>query len=92
MLLERWWFRIRLATWRIAQRKNHNRDFMHRTLAAAHNNPGDDDKTQKDEPDKKVIAVILNQVIQNLGDTRNDFHRVFHVNLSEMILLFKRQR
>ncbi len=86
ILLEGWWFRFRLAPGRIAQRENHNRDFMHRTFAAAHNNPDDDEETRKGEPNEKVISVILNQVIQNLGDTRNNFHRVFHVNLSEVIL------
>lgn len=88
MFLERWWLRIRLAPWRIAQRENHNWNVMRRTFATAHENPSDGEEAQKNEQDKEVITMILNQTIQNLGDTRNDFYRVFHFNLSGTILLF----
>jgi hypothetical protein len=54
---------------------------MHRTFAAAHNNPGDDEETQKDEPDEKIVPLFLNQTIQELGHTRNVRNRVFHTIL-----------
>ena len=81
MLLERWWFRIRLAPGRIAQRENHNRNFMHRTFAAAHNNPGDDEETDEDKADEKILPMLLNQLIQELGNTGDIHNRVFHTIL-----------
>ena len=81
MLLERWWFRIRLAPWRIAQWQDDHRNVMHRTFAAAHNNPGDDGETEEDEPEEKVIPMFLNQIIQELGHTRDVHNRVFHTIL-----------
>ena len=81
MLPERWWFRIRLALWRITQGQDHHRNVMHRMLAAAHNNPGDDGETEEDEPEEKVITMFLNQIIQELGHTRDVHNRVFHTIL-----------
>jgi hypothetical protein len=81
MFLEWWWFRIRLAPWRIAQRENHNRNFMHRTFAAAHNNPGDDEETEEDKTDEKILPMLLNQTIQELGHTGDIHNRVFHTIL-----------
>jgi hypothetical protein len=81
MLLERRWFRIRLATWRIAQRQNHYWNVMHRMLATAHNNPDDDEETEEDEADEKILPMLLNQTIQELGHTRDIRNRVFHTIL-----------
>ena len=81
MFLEWWWFRIRLAPWRIAQRENHDRNFMHRAFAGAHNNPGDDEETEKDKADEKILPMLLNQTIQELGHTGDINNRVFHTIL-----------
>lgn len=54
---------------------------MHRTFATAHNNPGDDDETEKDKTDEKILPMLLNQMIQELGHTRDINNRVFHTNL-----------
>jgi len=86
MLLERWWFRIRLAPGRIAQREDYNRNVMHRTFATAHNNPSDDDETEKDEADEKILSMLLNQTIQEPGHTREINNRVFHTILRGLFL------
>ena len=81
MFLEWWWFRIRLAPWRIAQRENHNRNLMHRMFATAHKNPGDDEETEEDKTDEKILPMLLNQMIQELGHTGDIHNRVFHTIL-----------
>jgi len=81
MFLEWWWFSIRLAPWRIAQRENHNQNVMHRTFATAHNNPGDDEETEEDKTDEKILPMLLNQMIQELGNTGDIHNRVFHTIL-----------
>lgn len=81
MFLEWWWFRIRLAPWRIAQRENHNRNVMHRMFATAHNNPDDDEETEEDKTDEKILPMLLNQLIQELGNTGDIHNRVFHTIL-----------
>ena len=86
MLLERWWFRIRLAPGRIAQRENHDRNVMDWTFATARNNPGDDDEAEKDEADEKILSMLLNQTIQELGHTREIDNRVFHTILRGLFL------
>jgi len=78
MFLERCWFKIRLAPGRIAQRENHHRNFMHRMFAMAQNNPNDDEETQKGEPAEKIVSMFLNQMIQELGYTRDIHNGVFH--------------
>ena len=87
MLLERWWFWIWLASGRIAQREDHNRNVMHRTFATAHNNPGDDDETEKDEADEKILSMLLNQTIQEPGHTRDIRNRVFHTILRGLFVV-----
>jgi hypothetical protein len=84
MLLERWWFRIRLGPGRIAQRENHNRNFMHRAFAAAHNNPSNDEETKKGKPNEKIFPMLLNQTIQELGHMRDINNRVFHIILRRL--------
>ena len=86
MLLERWWFRIWLAPGRIAQREDYNRNVMHRTFVTAHNNPGDDGETEKDEADEKILSMLLNQTIQEPGHTREINNRVFHTILRGLFL------
>lgn len=86
MLLERWWLRIRLAPGRIAQRENHNRNFMHRMFATTHDNPSDDEDTKKDEADEKILSMLLNQTIQEPGHTREINNRVFHTILRGLFL------
>ena len=81
MFLEWRRFRIRLAPGRIAQRENHNRNVMHWTFATAHKNPGDDDETKEDKTDEKILPMLLNQMIQELGHTRDINNRVFHTIL-----------
>lgn len=81
MLLERWWFRIWLAPGRIAQREDYDRNVMHRIFATPHENPGDDDDTEEDESDEKILPMLLNQTIQKLGHTRDVRNRVFHTIL-----------
>ena len=81
MFLEWWWFRVRLAPWRIAQRENHNRNVMHRMFATAHNNPGDEEETEEDKTDEKILPMFLNQMIQELGNTGDIHNRVFHIIL-----------
>jgi len=85
VFLERRWLRIRLAARRIAQRENHNRNFMRRTFATTRKNPGDEDQRHEDQSDEEIITVVLNQPIQKLGGTRDDFHRVFHLLLSGLV-------
>ena len=55
---------------------------MHRCSGAAHDNPGDDEDTEKDEPDEKILTVFLNRLIQKLGHTRDIANRVDHISLS----------
>lgn len=55
---------------------------MHATFATAREHPGYDEEAEKNEPDKEVVTMILNQAIQSLGDTCHDFYRVFHFNFS----------
>ena len=54
---------------------------MHRTFAAAHNNPGDDEETDEDKTDEKILPMLLNQLIQELGNTGDIHNRVFHTIL-----------
>ena len=58
---------------------------MHRTFATTRKNPGDDDEGDEDQSDEEIITVVLNQPIQKLGGTRNDFHRVLHLLLSGLV-------
>src|SRR5579883_2558192 len=81
MFLEQRRFRIRLTLRRMTQWQNHHRNFMHRTFSATHNNPGDDEETQKNEPDEKILPMFLNQMIQELGHTGDINNRVFHTIL-----------
>jgi len=85
LLEQRGWFRVRLAPWRLTQWQNHYRDFMHGPLAAAHNNPGDEDDAEVKEPDKKIVSVILNQAIQELRKASDIEHRVIHINSFRLI-------
>ena len=85
VFLERRWLGVRLATWCIAQRENHHRNFMHRTFATTHKNPGDEDQGHEYRSGEEIITVVLYQPIQKLGGARNDFHRVFHLLLSGLV-------
>lgn len=85
MLLERRWLRIGFATRRMAQRENHDRNVMHRMLAAAQNNPGDEQEAEDDESDEKILPMLLNQPIQKLGHTRDIRNRVFHTTLLKLL-------
>lgn len=82
MLLEKWRFGVRLAPWGVAQRQNHHRKFMDGTFASPRKNPADDEERQKDEPDKKVITMFVNQGIHELGRPRDIYYRVIHTNPS----------
>jgi hypothetical protein len=55
---------------------------MDGTFAPSRKNPADDEERQKDEPDKKVITMFVNQGIQELGRTRDINYRVIHTNPS----------
>ena len=54
---------------------------MHWTFAAAHNNPGDDEDAEEYKADEKILPMLLNQTIQELGNTRDVRNRVFHTIL-----------
>ena len=54
---------------------------MHRTFAAAQKNPGDNEETEEDETDEKILPMLLNQMIQELGHTGDIHNRVFHTIL-----------
>ena len=53
---------------------------MHRSSATAHDNPGDDEETEKDESDEKILAVLLNPLIQELGRTRDMENWAAHIS------------
>lgn len=81
MLLERWWSGSRLAPWRAAQLEHYTRSASRRQCATTHEHPGDDEETEKEEPDEKTLRRLLNQVIQEIGHTRTMNLRVFHTIL-----------
>ena len=81
MLLERWSPVSGFAPWGATQLENHNRNASHRQWATAQEHPGEEEKTQKDEPDEKTLRPLLNQVIQEIGHTRAMNLRVFHTIL-----------
>ena len=72
---------IRLAPGRTAKRLNHSRNAIHRQWVPAQKYPGEEDQTEKDKTVEKTLRRLLNRMNQELGQTGEINHRMFHTIL-----------